>query len=54
MNERTLVALATDDSYFNDWMLDLYSMERIASVCCDESLWRGVRETYANILLRPN
>jgi hypothetical protein len=54
MNDRTLVALDTDDSYFNDWMLDLYSLERRASERWNEKMWRGVSGTYASILVRDN
>ena len=54
MNDRTLVALDTDDSYFNDWMLDLYSLERQASDRWNEKMWRGVSGTYASILVRDN
>jgi hypothetical protein len=54
MNDRTLVALDTDDSYFNDWVLDLYSLERAASDRCDQHLWDGVRPTYCAILIRDN
>jgi len=54
MNDRTLVALDTDDSYFNDWMLDLFSLERCASDRWNERMWAGVRPTYASILIREN
>jgi len=54
MNDRTLVALDTDDSYFNDWMLDLYSLERLASDRWNAKMWRGVSGTYASILVREN
>jgi hypothetical protein len=54
MNDRTLVALDTDDSYFNDWLLDLYSLERLSSDNWNERLWTGVRPTYAGILIREN
>ena len=54
MNDRTLVALDTDDSYFNDWMIDLYSLERCSSDKWNEKMWSGVRETYAGILVRSN
>lgn len=54
MNERTLVALDKDDSFFNDWILDLYSLERLASENFNERMWSGVRPTYASILLREN
>ena len=55
MNDRTLVALDTDDSFFNDWMIDLYSLERSsASDKFSEKMWRGVSNTYASILIREN
>lgn len=54
MNDRTLVALDTDDSYFNDWMIDLFSLERSASDEWNEKMWTGVRPTYSSILIRPN
>jgi hypothetical protein len=55
MNEqRTLVALDTDDSFFNDWMLDLYSLERCASDRWNDKIWSGVQPTYASILIREN
>jgi hypothetical protein len=54
MNDRTLVALDTDDSFFNDWMLDLFSLERCASQGWNEKMWTGVRPTYASILIRDN
>ncbi len=54
MNERTLVALDTDDSFFNDWMLDLYSLERCASDRWNDKIWSGVQPTYAGILIREN
>lgn len=54
MNDRTLVALDADDSYFNDWMIDLFSLERSASENWNEKMWTGVRGTYASILIREN
>jgi hypothetical protein len=54
MNDRTLVALDTDDSFFNDWMIDLFSLERYASGRWNEKMWTGVRPTYASILIREN
>lgn len=54
MNERTLVALETDDSYFNDWILDLFSMERRAAGISNDRLWSGVKRTYADLLIREN
>jgi hypothetical protein len=54
MNERTLVALEADDSYFNEWLLDLYSLERSACDRWNEKLWLGVQPTYASILVRSN
>jgi hypothetical protein len=54
MNDRPLVALDTDDSYFNDWMIDLFSMERRASEGCNEKMWTGVKPTYTSILIREN
>jgi hypothetical protein len=54
MNDRTLVALDTDDSFFNDWMIDLFSLERCASERWNEKMWTGVRPTYAGILIRDN
>lgn len=54
MNDRTLVALDTDDSFFNDWMIDLFSLERYASERWNEKMWTGVRPTYASILIREN
>lgn len=54
MNDRTLVALETDDAFFNDWMLDLYSLERCASDRWNEKMWTGVVKTYASILIRRN
>jgi hypothetical protein len=54
MNDRTLVALDTDDSFFNDWMIDLFSLERHASERWNEKMWTGVRPTYASILIREN
>ena len=53
-DERTLVALDTDDSFFNDWLLDLYSLERCASDRWDDKIWSGVQPTYASILIRQN
>ncbi len=54
MNDRTLVALDADDSYFNDWIIDLYSLERTASERWNENMWSGVKPTYASILIREN
>jgi hypothetical protein len=54
MNDRTLVALDADDSYFNDWIIDLYSLERYSSDKCSEKMWTGVSPTYAAILIRDN
>jgi hypothetical protein len=54
MNDRTLVALDTDDSYFNDWLIDLFSLERRASVACNDKMWTGVKPTYTGILIREN
>ena len=54
MNDRTLVALEADDAFFNDWMLDLYSLERCASDRWNEKMWTGVVKTYASILIRRN
>ncbi len=54
MNDRTLVALETDDSYFNDWIIDLYSLERCSSDKWSEKMWTGVSPTYAAILVRNN
>lgn len=54
MNNRTLVALDADDSYFNDWMIDLFSLERAASEHRNEKMWAGIKTTYQNILVRPN
>lgn len=54
MNDRTLVALDTDDSFFNDWMIDLFSLERHSSDSWNEKMWSGVCPTYANILIRDN
>jgi len=54
MNDRTLVALDADDSYFNDWMIDLFSLERAASDRWNEKMWVGVKSTYATILIRQN
>jgi hypothetical protein len=54
MNDRTLVALDTDDSFFNDWMLDLFSLERLSSDQWNSKMWTGVRPTYAGILIREN
>lgn len=54
MNDRTLVALDADDSYFNDWMIDLFSLERAASEHRNEKMWAGIKATYQNILVRPN
>lgn len=54
MNNRTLVALDADDSYFNDWLIDLFSLERCASDKYSERLWTGVASTYASLLIRDN
>lgn len=54
MNNRTLVALDADDSYFNDWLIDLFSLERCASDKYSERLWTGVSSTYASLLIREN
>jgi hypothetical protein len=54
MNDRTLVALDTDDSFFNDWMIDLFSLERYASDRWNEKMWTGVSPTYTSILIREN
>jgi hypothetical protein len=54
MNDRTLVALDADDSYFNDWMIDLFSLERAACQHWNEKMWMGVKGTYASILIRDN
>lgn len=54
MNDRTLVALDADDSFFNDWMIDLFSLERYSSDRWNEKMWTGVRPTYASILIRDN
>lgn len=54
MNDRTLVALDADDSYFNDWIIDLFSLERHASQNFNEKMWTGVKPTYASILIREN
>jgi hypothetical protein len=54
MKERTLVALEADDSFFNDWILDLYSLERVSSGTCSDRVWAGVRGTYAQLLIREN
>lgn len=54
MNERPLVALDADDSYFNDWLIDLFSLERSASDKYSERLWAGVAPTYASLLIRDN
>lgn len=54
MNDRTLVALDADDSYFNDWIIDLYSLERYSSDKFSEKMWTGVSPTYAAILIREN
>jgi hypothetical protein len=54
MNDRTLVALDADDSYFNDWIIDLFSLERCASQEFNEKMWTGVKPTYASILIREN
>ena len=54
MNDRTLVALDADDSYFNDWMIDLFSLERTTSEKWNDKMWDGVKPTYASILVRPN
>jgi len=54
MNDRTLVALDADDSYFNDWMIDLFSLERAASERWNEKMWTGIKSTYTSILVRPN
>ncbi len=54
MNDRTLVALDADDSYFNDWMIDLFSLERRASERCNENMWVAVKATYSSILVRGN
>lgn len=54
MNERTLVALDAGDSYFNDWMIDLFSLERYSSDKFSEKMWTGVSPTYASLLIREN
>jgi hypothetical protein len=54
MNDRPLVALSTQDSYFNDWLIDLYSLERCSSEQYSEKMWSGVAPTYTSILVRPN
>ncbi len=54
MNGHTLVALDADDSYFNDWMIDLFSLERFASDRWNEKMWTGVKPTYASLLIRQN
>jgi hypothetical protein len=54
MKQRSVVALDADDSYFNDWMIDLFSLERYSSAKWNETLWAGVQPTYASILVRPN
>lgn len=54
MNDRTLVALDAGDSYFNDWIIDLFSLERHASHDYNEKMWSGVAPTYASILIREN
>ena len=54
MNERTLVALDMDDSYFNEWLLDLYSLERTCADGYNTRMWLGVRPSYHSILIRPN
>ncbi len=54
MNNRTLVALDADDSYFNDWLIDLFSLERRASDKHSERLWTGVAATYSSLLIREN
>jgi hypothetical protein len=54
MNDRTLVALDTDDSYFNDWMIDLFSLERRTSELSNQKMWTAVKPTYISILVRDN
>ena len=54
MNDRTLVALDADDSYFNDWLIDLFSLERYSSDKFSAKMWTGVAPTYATLLVRDN
>lgn len=55
MPERSLVALETDDSYFNDWMMDLFSLERATTAeNWNEKMWNGISATYAAVLIRSN